>query len=611
MILKHNIKYLCMLLATSVIFFSTTENGFAAEVSVTLNTKQITISEAAILTISVKNAETTSRPILPKVKGLTFTGGGQSSQSSLINGRYSSSIDYTYYIVPEKPGNYVIPSFEVKADGKSFTTEPQSFKVLKSARTARTRRNNNSSRETKRQYAFIRVTPLSDKVYVGQYIPIKIDAYFNQNYSMGLSTAPQVINSAFTLTKLSDRPDQTQKVYRGKAFTVVTWYAGVTPVKAGKYDFGIKLGATVQIRVRSSQRSRSRSLFGSFFDDPFVQTVEKKIDVTSTPHKVNVLPLPRQNKPKHFTGAIGKFTIAASTSTDTVMVGDPITMKIIISGEGNFARINSPIITDGTKWKSYKPNATFSPKDIVGFEGKKIFEQALIPQDERADAIPSFDFTYFDPSTGKYKTVKTQRIPLTITHGKDEPRRYVQVDSIDEAKDSKKNEKKDITDEDGLAPINIELGECKQLSPAWQQQWFILINGASLIIIIISFIIYHKRTNGNVDESKKRRKRLSRQVIAAVNDVDKAMKKNDTAAFFNNCIRAIQLHIADKLGVSADTVTLNEVTKIYEGDADKLVELFEMADAVKYSGQSIDTASMKEWRSLLDKELKELGGSVK
>ena len=99
-------------------------------------------------------------------------------------------------------------------------------------------------------------------------------------------------------------------------------------------------------------------------------------------------------------------------------------------------------------------------------------------------------------------------------------------------------------------------------------------------------------------------------MIAAVHDVDSSMKKGATVEFFDSCRRTLQLHIADKLDVAADTVTLNEVEKVYGEEATKIIELFDMADAVKYSGQSIDQAEMKQWRTLLDTQLKKLGGSL-
>jgi len=600
---KHLSLIVCaMVLAASI-------DAISAEVTVSVSPKQISVGEASVLKVRVSDAESVSQPTLPDVKGLKFAGSGRSQNTTWVNGTVTANIDFTYYIVPDAAGDYTIPSFEVKADGESFTTEPQRLKVLKTSSAAQSKGASEDASTSSSQYAFLRVTPLAKEVYVGQYIPVRIDAYFSNRHRMSLTSNPSLTSSAFTFNKMSDEPDQSRKSYQGQTYTVVSWFAGITPVKAGEYEFGIKLGASVQVRVQNSRkRPRSRSLFDSFFDDPFShRVVERKIDIKSASRKVKVLSLPDKNKPETFSGAIGQFKIAASTSTDEVMVGDPITMKIIISGEGNFDRINIPVLSNTEQWKSYKANSTFTAGDVIGYEGKKIFEQALIPQDERAEAIPNFNFTYFDTKKGRYVTVKTPEIPLSIIRADDEPRRYVQVDSVDEEnEEGDDQEKQTTTDEDGLAPISVELRGITPLIPIWNQRWFQVLNAISIAFILLGYIVYHKRINGKVDKTRKVRKQLSKQVVNAVKEVDMALKNRNTIAFFDNCRKAIQIHIAHELNVTAETVTVTEIEKACGSNRNKLVELFDMADAVKYSGHTLDAAQMKEWREVLEHEIREL-----
>jgi len=600
-------KYLSLIASAVVVV--TSVDAISAEVTVSVSPKQISVGEASVLKVRVSDAESVSQPTLPDVKGLKFAGSGRSQNTTWVNGTVTANIDFTYYIVPDAAGDYTIPSFEVKADGESFTTEPQRLKVLKTSSASLPKGAREDANTSNSQYAFMRVTPLAKEVYVGQYIPVRIDAYFSNRHRMSLTSNPSLTSSAFTFSKMSDEPDQSRKSYQGQTYTVVSWFAGITPVKAGEYEFGLKLGASVQVRVQSSRkRPRSRSLFDSFFDDPFShRVVERKIDIKSVSSKVKVLSLPEKNMPETFSGAIGQFKIAASTSTDEVMVGDPITMKIIISGEGNFDRINIPVLSNTEQWKSYKANSTFTPGDVIGYEGKKIFEQALIPQDERAEAIPNFNFTYFDTKKARYVTVKTPEIPLTIKRADDEPRRYVQLDSVDEDNEEGDGQEKPTeTDEDGLAPICVELSGTASLSPIWNQRWFLVLNVISIALILLGSAAYHKRINGNIDQTKKDRKKLSKQVVNAVKDVDAALKACDTVAFFDSCRKAIQIHIAHKLNVTAETITVTEIEKACGSSRNKLVELFDMADAVKYSGQTMSDAQMKEWREILEQEIREL-----
>jgi hypothetical protein len=81
--------------------------------------------------------------------------------------------------------------------------------------------------------------------------------------------------------------------------------------------------------------------------------------LTSEADAESVLPLPSANRPVDFSGALGQFTIAAEASPDHVTAGDPITLRLTVTGEGNFDRessgllINSP---DNADRADFAPN---------------------------------------------------------------------------------------------------------------------------------------------------------------------------------------------------------------------------------------------------------------
>jgi len=572
-------------------------NLLGAEVSVTINSRKITMEEAAILRVTIQDSKESEEPTIPNVAGLEFSGNERSQSTTIINGRISQSVTYTFYIIPEKAGTYTIPSFVVKADGQSYTTEPLQFSVLKGQQNS----GKSDSKSTIDNYARFDIEFIGDTkdaYYVGEMIPVKLSLKFVEDI-VTVTSLPVLGSEAFTITELSNKPEVNRNYSKnGNVINTFVWIAGLTPVKAGAFDVDMK--SDVSMKIKTNQRRRSFWGMSSSY-------VTRKTKLASKAHKMTIKSLPTEGKPSNFSGAIGQFKVAASTSTDNVMVGDPITMKIIIDGRGNFERITAPALSDAEQWKAYKANSTFSPEDVIGFKGKKIFEQALIPQDERAKAIPSFNFTYFDTKKGDYVTIKTPEIPLTINRAKDEPRRYVQVDSIDDEKTADNDEEKPtVTDEDGFAPISVILGDSSSLTPVWQQKWFIVINAISIALILIGGAVYNKRVHGTVDESKKQRKKLHKQVVEAVKEVDVTLKSGDAIAFFDCCRKAIQIQIGHQLGVASETVTAAEIGKVCGSSRHKLIELFDMADAVKYSGHAMDEAQLKEWRHVLEQEMREL-----
>ena len=57
---------------------------------------------------------------------------------------------------------------------------------------------------------------------------------------------------------------------------------------------------------------------------------------------VKVLPLP--NRPTDFSGGVGHFNLSAQLNKKEVKAGNPITIRVVVSGAGNLKLIKKPII---------------------------------------------------------------------------------------------------------------------------------------------------------------------------------------------------------------------------------------------------------------------------
>ena len=98
------------------------------------------------------------------------------------------------------------------------------------------------------------------------------------------------------------------------------------PTQAGELTLDplqVTLEATVQ-----SKRNR-RSLFDSFFDDPFGRTVQQVI--TTNQEKITVQSLPDTGKPKGFKGAVGTYKFSVRTDKSRVKTNEAISLKIDLS----------------------------------------------------------------------------------------------------------------------------------------------------------------------------------------------------------------------------------------------------------------------------------------
>src|ERR1700679_2660026 len=96
--------------------------------------------------------------------------------------------------------------------------------------------------------------------------------------------------------------------------------------------------------------------------------------------ELTVKPLPVAGRPADFAGAVGNFELSADGSPKRVKMGDPVTMKIKVSGQGNFDRVTAPVLKEPDGWRSYPPSNTFQGDDDIATRGTKIFEMAVIPE---------------------------------------------------------------------------------------------------------------------------------------------------------------------------------------------------------------------------------------
>jgi len=83
----------------------------AASVTATLEPSDISVGEAAQLTVTVQG-RSADEPQIPPVNGLDFQPVGQSSQIQIINGAMSANVSYTYAVAATQSGSFTIPAIK-------------------------------------------------------------------------------------------------------------------------------------------------------------------------------------------------------------------------------------------------------------------------------------------------------------------------------------------------------------------------------------------------------------------------------------------------------------------------------------------------------------------
>ncbi len=153
----------------------------------------------------------------------------------------------------------------------------------------------------------------------------------------------------------------------------------------------------------------------AYREDFFSRRVYKKPKLRAKAASITlkVSPFPTENCPSSFEGTIGDFQMNVELLSDSdVCIGDKVELRIAFSGKG----IESLKLPQFSKQRDLRANFRFNDLPATGqmIGGQKVFYFDLRPMKESVQEIPSLEFSYFNPNTREYKTLKSGPILLNI-----------------------------------------------------------------------------------------------------------------------------------------------------------------------------------------------------
>jgi hypothetical protein len=248
---------------------------------------------------------------------------------------------------------------------------------------------------------------------VGQVIPVEIRLSGAASLRWQPEAMPELAGDGFTKVKYPE-PQQQRGERNGEAMDVYVFRTAITPGRAGKLTLGPVTAPYVALVPRARER-RSRSLFDDIFSDPtFAEPRHAKAHGEA--RELEVKPLPTAGRPESFSGGVGQLKFAAEGAPAKVKIGDPVTMKLTVTGSGNFDRVTAPVLKSSAGWRTYPPSADFRAGDDLGITGTKTFTVAVVPERPQK-AMPVFEFSFFDPQAEKYVTLTSAPQPLAVEGG--------------------------------------------------------------------------------------------------------------------------------------------------------------------------------------------------
>lgn len=585
----------------------------AVEVSATLTPRSFTIDRMAAFNITLTGVRS-FQPVMPEIKGIQFHRRGSSTQMEIINGAYSSSVTLTYLVQAERVGKFTVPAIEISTKEGSVRTQEIPFEVTDSQTAAASQPQLGGRAPAARlrsgegqKLAFLRVIPAKGKSYLGEVVPVQIKVYFRDGLKANLNSLPQLDGDGYVLQQLGREPTQTRENVNNTPYSVLSWDSALSGIKEGAHEISLEIDATLLL---PEQRRASSSLGHSMFNDPFFSNFfpsyqEKNVKVASPAMKLTVLPLPEEGRPADFSGAIGDFHLSVSANPVELDPGDPITLNMTVSGQGNFDRVQAPKLSTEKGWKTYSPSSEFL-KDGGSGQGKKVFEQALVAKDSSLKEIPAILFSYFDPAAAKYKTLTAKPIPLSIKGAAAEVVKTEVLQKEQPEQEEKKVVKNALTTEvplSGLAPLQLDPASMDQkLSPLFTRKWFQILAVLLLLVVAIAVLMKIRARRYANDPRLQRDQAMKHLLGLRVVEIDKALGAHDTRGFLASCRKTIQEQLGFVWDVEAGAITLADLKKRLPGDS-VLLEVFSAADESAYGGQELNQQQMQDFSDRLKSEL--------
>lgn len=545
----------------AILWLTWTLSAHAATFNASLDRTAIGVGETATLSLTFEGGVPTSIPTPRGPSGLVIQYQGQSRQFSMSNGRATSTLAYTFQVTASREGTYVIPPIRVEVDRQPLSSQPLALRVTKTT--------------TPAGLAFLRLTASRDTVYIGEVFTVEVQIYLGARQDS--LQMPQIEGEGFIFGKMP-QPTQSTSQVGNRAYTVGTFRATGIAVKTGQLTLG---PAQCSLVLHVPQGVRNRG----FFDDFFGGGVQRKpVTLTSDPLTLTVLPLPQDNQPRDFNGAIGNFSIAASATPTNVTAGDPITLRLQVAGEGNLEALPFPGGAEWPEFKLYPPSSSIESSDELGISGVKTFERVVIPQKPDLTELPAVALSFFDPKQKAYRTVKSAPIPLTVSaSAAGPPQPTVLANSI--APDESEPPRRDIVH------IKPHLGVVSGgQSPLVTRPWFLALQTLPFLAWISAWAWRQRRENLENNPRLRRRVFVAGLVRKGEKDLYRFAEARDIDAFFAAVFRLLQEQLGERLDLPASAITEAVVDERLVGEApddliSKLHRLFQFCNQARYAPQ--------------------------
>jgi hypothetical protein len=287
--------------------------------------------------------------------------------------------------------------------------------------------------------------------------------------------------------------------------------------------------------------------------DPFLRQFfntgeQRPVTLATDTLNVESLPLPAEGAPPNFNGAVGDYTMKVTAGPTNVAVGDPITVRVQISGHGALDALTLPDQPAWRDFKAYPPTQNLKTTDQLGIEGTKTFEQIVTPQNTDVHELPAFSFSFFDPGAKTYRTLMQPPVQLAVHSGGMTPAPVIAA--------TKTANSQNPTPPQDILPIKEQFGAFTPAGPPLLTRPVFLTMQSVPVLAWLATLVWRKRTDNLANNPRLRRqRRVAGLIQSGLSDLRRLAAENNSDEFFATLFRLLQEQLGERLDCPSSSIT--------------------------------------------------------
>lgn len=427
------LSLVCVMISALTAWAAFDPNGISMTASV--NKTSLTLDDELTLTVTVDGAA--GDLVAPQLPSLPAFNVYARSTSKQIHNFHATST-FEYVMLPRFAGKAVIGPITLHYGNKTYQTDPITVTVYRTPTKANTKNTPTAPATAQKRQAPAARQTATPQPAPTDLPPLERDLYMRasrqtQDYFMlaAVSDSSPYANQTFTLAvrfyydaPFSGNAPYTAPTLNNLVVEELGRAEGRQTIAGKLYDYieiryaatGVMSGAAQINPASITYIPISRRDF-SLFDRMFASVSQEPQTVQSNPISLTIRPVPSQDRPKSFYGAVGNgYHISAEIDRSQVEAGDAVNLTVKVNGDGNLKATEDLKLPQMAGFKIYDVVTTSGAVPSNGtLKSYKIFKTVLVPLSSGNYLIPPLAWSYYDPAKKQYLTLNTQPLELEVT----------------------------------------------------------------------------------------------------------------------------------------------------------------------------------------------------